>query len=99
MLDDSGNSDASEHVAARVKGNTKYILRVKGFANGPSEFRIVSDQYVPEGSPNANVPGTVTHGAEAGSGSGGTTPTGIIKMAMRFTVNPLTRTVTAKIIQ
>jgi hypothetical protein len=100
VLDDSGNSDANEHVAARVKGNTKYILRVKGFANGPSEFRIVSDQYVPEGSPNANVPGTVTPGAEAGSGGGSTTPaTGIIKMVLRFTVNPLTRTVTAKIIQ
>ena len=68
VLDDSGNSDANEHVAARVKGNTKYILRVKGFTNGPSEFKIVSDQYVPEGSPNANVAGTVTPGAEAGSG-------------------------------
>jgi hypothetical protein len=101
VLDDSGNTDANEHVAARVKGNTKYILRVKGFANGPSEFKIVSDQYVPEGSPNANVPGTITPGTETESGTATTAaaPTAIIKMVLRFTVNPLTRTVTAKIIQ
>ncbi|HUQ31017.1 MAG TPA: M36 family metallopeptidase [Pyrinomonadaceae bacterium] len=102
VLDDSGNGDANEHVAARVKPGTKYILRVKGFTNGPSEFKIVSDQYVPVGSPNANVPGTVTPGAD--SDGGGSTTTGIattsvIKMVLRFTVNPLTRTVTAKIIQ
>jgi hypothetical protein len=99
VLDDSGNSDANEHVAARVKPNTKYILRVKGFTNGPSEFKIISDQYVPEGSPNANVPGTITPGAQTQSGGGTSSPTAIIKMVLRFTVNPLTRTVTAKIIQ
>jgi hypothetical protein len=100
VLDDSGNPDANEHVAARVKPDTKYILRVKGFTNGPSEFKIVSDQYVPEGSPNANVPGTVTPGTQTGSGGGGTSlPTGVIKMVLRFTVNPLTRTVTSRIIQ
>jgi hypothetical protein len=99
ILDDSGNPDANEHVAARVKPNTKYILRVKGFTNGPSEFRIISDQYVPEGSPNANVPGTVTPGSEAGSGGGTSSPLSLVKMVLRFTVNPLTRTVTAKIIQ
>jgi hypothetical protein len=98
ILDDSGNADANEHVAARVKGNTKYILRVKGFTNGPSEFRIVSDQYVPEGSPNANVPGTVTPGSDDGSSSGSST-TGIVKMVLRYTVNPLTKTVTVKIIK
>jgi hypothetical protein len=101
VLDDSGEPDANEHVAARVKPNTKYILRVKGFTNGPSEFRIISDQYVPEGSPNANVPGTITPGSETGSGSstGSIAPTGIVKMVLRFTVNPLTRTVTAKLLQ
>jgi hypothetical protein len=100
VLDDSGNGDANEHVAARVKPNTKYILRVKGFTNGPSEFKIISDQYVPEGSPNANVPGTVTPGADSGgSTTTGIAPTSLIKMVLRFTVNPLTRTVTAKIIK
>jgi hypothetical protein len=102
VLDDSGEADANEHVAARVKPNTKYILRVKGFANGPSEFKIISDQYVPEGSPNANVPGTITPGSETESGSGSGSiiaPTGLVKMVLRFTVNPLTRTVTAKIIK
>jgi hypothetical protein len=102
VLDDSGNADANENVAARVKPNTKYILRVKGFTNGPSEFKIISDQYVPEGSPNANVPGTITPGSETESGSSGDgsiAPTGIIKLVLRFTVNPLTRTVTAQIIK
>jgi hypothetical protein len=101
VLDDSGNSDANEHVTARVKGGLKYILRVKGFTNGPSEFRIVSDQWLTAGSPNANVPGTITPGA---NGSGTTTTSGVtsltttVQRVIRFTVNPLTKTVTFKLL-
>ena len=100
VLDDSGNTDANEHVTARVKGGLKYILRVKGFTNGPSEFRIVSDQWLTAGSPNANVPGTITPGADGGTTttSGTTSLTATVQRVVRFTVNPLTRTVTFKLL-
>jgi len=68
-------------------------LRVKGFANGPSTFNIVSNQLLPNGSPNANA-GTQTSGG--GTAGGGTT--GIVNI-VRFTVNPLTRSVTVQLLQ
>jgi hypothetical protein len=98
VLDSSGEIDANEHVTARVKGGLKYILRVKGFTNGPSEFRIVSDQWLTAGSPNANVPGTITPGAD-GSTAGTSSPTtAVVTRILRFTVDPLTKTVTFKLL-
>ena len=87
ILDDSAGATAAEHVAGAVQPNTTYVLRVKGFANGPSTFNIVSDQLLPNNSPNANA------GTAGGSGSGGglTNP---VSALVRFTVNPLTRNVT-----
>jgi Zn-dependent metalloprotease len=90
---------ANEHFIARVQPSTRYIIRVKGWANAPTQYRIVSDQLLPNGSPNANG-GTRTIG---GNGTTGTSSTGnpinLLNRVLRFTVNPLTRTVTAKIIR
>jgi hypothetical protein len=91
ILSESAGATASEKVAAAVQPNTTYILRVKGFANGPSTFSIACKQFLPAGSPNAN---------EAPSG-GGTTlplPTGSLSRIIRFTVNPLTKKVTFQIL-
>jgi hypothetical protein len=68
-------------------------LRVLGFANGPTTFNIVSDQLLPNGSPNANA-GTQTSG---GSSTGGGTVSAI--RFVRFTVNPLTGSVTTQLLQ
>jgi hypothetical protein len=84
VLVSSGNLGPDERVEYSVTGNTRYIYRVVGFANGPTLFRIVSDQEVTD--PN-----------DAG-GNGATTPTGSVVNLVRFTVSPLTRTVTARII-
>ncbi len=92
VLASSAGATAAEHVSASVQPNTKYILRVKGFANGPAEFKIVSQQFLPEGSPNANA-GTQTSG---GSSTGGTAT---LTKLVRFTVNPLTKSVTAQILR
>ncbi len=93
VLATSAGATASEHVSASVQPNATYILRVKGFANGPSTFKIVCDQLLPNNSPNANA-GTVTSGS--GSAIGGAT--GAVTRVVRFTVNPLTKSVTAKIL-
>jgi Zn-dependent metalloprotease len=96
-LGTSAGATATERVQTRVEPNTRYILRVKGFANGPAEFKIVSKQLLPEGSPNGNAgtftPGTATTGATT---SGTLKPTAIITRLARFTVSPLTKTVTVK---
>ncbi|HXG86259.1 MAG TPA: M36 family metallopeptidase [Pyrinomonadaceae bacterium] len=93
ILARSAGATATERVSSSVQPNTKYILRVLGFANGPTTFNIVSDQLLPNGSPNANA-GTTSSGG--GSTTGGTTT---VTNLIRFTVNPLTKTVTAKLLQ
>ncbi|HEX8287660.1 MAG TPA: hypothetical protein VF556_06695 [Pyrinomonadaceae bacterium] len=97
-LGTSGSATASEFVSTAVQPNTRYLMRVKGFANGPSTFQIVTNQLLPNGSPNGNA-GTRTSG---GSTTGSTTsPLGgltTVTRLVRFTVNPLTKTVTAKLL-
>ena len=83
VLATSGNLGPDERVEYSVTGNTRYVYRVIGFVAGPTLFRIVSDQ-------------EVTSPDDAG-GSGATTPASTIRLA-RFTVNPLLRTVTVKLI-
>jgi hypothetical protein len=75
-------------VTAGVQPNTTYILRVLGYLNGPSTFTIETTQLLPENSPNANG-GTRTSG-----GSILSAVTNPVSGLFRFTVNPITRTVT-----
>ena len=42
------------------------------------------------------MPGTITPGADGGTG--GTTMTSVVTGVLRFTVNPLTKTVTFKLL-
>ena len=95
ILSDSAGATAAEHVSSAVQPDTTYILRVKGFANGPSTFNIVSDQYLPNGSPNGNAG---TTGGGSGSGGGGGPLGGLLSNIVRFTVNPLTKKVTFQIL-
>lgn len=85
----SAGSTASEFVSANVQPNTTYIFRVLGWANGPTTFTIVSDQLLPEGSPNENA-GTRTTGGSWFQPAA----TNPISGLFRFTVNPLTKNVT-----
>lgn len=95
VISDSAGATAAEKVSASVQPNTTYILRVKGFANGPATFNIVSDQYLPNGSPNGNS------GTSAGTGgTGNNGPLGnLLTRLVRFTVNPLTKKVTLQLLQ
>jgi hypothetical protein len=99
LITSSAGTTAAEHVSSQVTPNTRYILRVKGFANGPAEFKIVSRQFLPQGSPNENA-GTITPGSGGTSGGGNPLPVLTnVKMLVRFTVNPLLKRVTAQIIK
>jgi hypothetical protein len=96
-LGTSAGATATEFVSTAVQPNTRYLMRVKGFANGPTSFQIVTNQLLPNNSPNANA-GTRTSGGSSTT-SGTTTPTAIVTRLVRFTVNPLTRQVTARLLQ
>lgn len=88
----SATTSANEFVNTAVQPNTTYIFRVLGWANGPSTYSILSNQLLPNGSPNANG-GTRTTG---GSQTNATLP--VLGRLVRFTVNPLTRTVSARLL-
>jgi hypothetical protein len=93
VLASSASATANEHVSASVQPNTRYILRVLGWASGPTTYNIISDQLLPNGSPNANSGNT-----GSGGGTTGGTTNGVTRL-VRFTVNPLTRTVTPQLLQ
>ncbi len=90
----SAGATATEFVSSAVQPNTTYVFRVLGFANGPSTFQIVSNQLLPQGSPNENG-GTRT----VGGSSTVSATTNVLTRLVRFTVNPLTRTVSVRILQ
>jgi hypothetical protein len=46
VLASSGNFGPDEQVGATIEGGNEYVYRVVGWANGPSVFRIVSDQCI-----------------------------------------------------
>jgi Zn-dependent metalloprotease len=93
---------ANEHIRAYVAPNTSYVIRIIGFANVASDYKIVARQFLPAGSGNAND-GTITinnDGSESTSGaSGAVSVTGLVRGFVRFTVNPLTRKVTTQILR
>jgi hypothetical protein len=89
----SAGATATEFVSSAVQPNTTYVFRVLGFANGPSTFQIVSNQLLPQGSPNENG-GTRTVGGSATVSA----TTNVLTRLVRFTVNPLTRTVSVRIL-
>ncbi len=95
VLSSSATATANEFVSAAVQPNTTYILRVNGFAHGPADFSIVSEQLLPANSPNANA-GTRT-GSGGGLNPGNPSPSGV--KLVRFTVNPLTGSVTPRILR
>jgi hypothetical protein len=84
----SAGATAREFVSSGVQPNTTYVLRVLGYANGPSTFTIATTQLLPEGSPNANG------GTRSGGGSILSNTTSTVSGLFRFTVNPLTKRIT-----
>ena len=89
VLSRSAGATANEFVSTSVQPNTTYVLRVLGFANGPSTFNIATTQLLPNGSSNAN--GGTRTGGSSGAGSATTT---VAPRLVRFTVNPLTNRIT-----
>jgi len=94
----SAGATPNEFVTTAVQPNTTYILRVLGFANAAATYNVAITELLPNGSPNANG-GTRTTGGS--TSTSGTTTNALLSgttRLVRFTVNPLTKSVTAKLL-
>jgi hypothetical protein len=100
-LDRSASNLAAEHIRYYAEPNTRYVIRIIGFVNAASDYKVVVRQFLPEGSPNENA-GKVTifsDGSEAAGTAATGLVTGVLRGVIRFTVNPLTKRVTAQILR
>ncbi|HJQ35285.1 MAG TPA: M36 family metallopeptidase [Pyrinomonadaceae bacterium] len=93
VLATSGNFGPQESVGSSIVPGRTYVYRVVGYANGPAQFTIKSDQYL------LNADGSQT-GSTSSAGFG-TPLTGVSAPALRvrFTVNPLTKSVSTQILK
>jgi hypothetical protein len=93
VLSSSGNFGPKEFVSAAITPGRTYTYRVVGFANGPTQFTISSKQYFPAGQGPSG-------GSSSSSGSSFLPSVSGFKVVklIRFTVNPLTGTVTAQLL-
>jgi len=91
ILSSSTGSTPSETVSASIVPNAQYIYRVLGSLGVAQDYQIVSTQslLVPKGS-----------GGSTSGGTGSLAPptVGTVTNLVRFTVNPLTRTVTVQVL-
>jgi hypothetical protein len=90
VLSSSGNFGPQEFVSGAITPGKTYRYRVVGFINGPTQVNIASKQYFPAGMAPAGSGGS---GSSALPTAGGTT----LLRVMKFTVNPLTKTVSVKL--
>lgn len=93
VLATSGNVGPQESVGGSIIPGRTYVYRVVGWANGPSQFTIRSEQFL------LNADGSQP-GSSSASGFG-TPLKGVSAPALRvrFTVNPLTKSVSTQILK
>lgn len=92
VLCTSATGSANELVAAPIEPNRNYVYRVIGWAGVAQDFSIQSSQYL-------LVHQTSTAGTGGGAtGVGAPPPDGDLVSLVRFTVNPLTRTVSMQLL-
>jgi hypothetical protein len=93
VLATSGNLGPQESLGGSIIPGKTYYYRVVGYANGPAQFTIKSEQYLLNADGSQSV---------SSSPSGFGTPlTGVSAPALRvrFTVNPLTKTVGVQLLK
>ncbi len=90
----SAGATANEFVSSGVQPNTTYVLRVLGWANGPSQYQVVATQLLPNGSPNENAGTRTSSGSILASAT-----TNPVAGLFRFTVNPVTQRVTFTVLR
>ncbi|HYO99291.1 MAG TPA: hypothetical protein VER76_03670, partial [Pyrinomonadaceae bacterium] len=97
VLSSSGTSAATEIVTADILPNTNYIFRVIGWAGVAQDFEIASTQTLRI--PQNSAGGATGGGASSGSTLSGGLSTGTATRLVRFTVNPLTKSITMQVLR
>lgn len=90
VLASSGNLGPNEQVGGGITPGKTYVYRVVGFANGPTQFVITSTQFI-------NGPAGSGSSSSSSSFLPSTSGITVVKM-VRFTVNPLTGSVSAQLL-
>jgi Fungalysin metallopeptidase (M36) len=102
VLASSGNLGPKESLSGAVTPGRTYRYRVVGYASGPTQFVINSKQYFPTGQgPDAGgASGSGGAGSPGQSGSSFLPPIRGVRATrlVRFTVNPITKTVTFQLL-
>jgi hypothetical protein len=93
VLNSSLSGSANERVAAPIEPNRNYVYRVIGSAGVAQDFSIQSTQHLV-----VHQTSTVGTGGGGGGGVIPPPPGGTVISLLRFTVNPLTRTVTVQLL-
>lgn len=96
VLSSSGSLGPNEQVGAAIVPGRTYTYRVIGYATGPTQFVIHSTQSLYDDAAAAPSGGTSSGGSSFLPPKAGTY---VIQKVVRFTVNPLTRGVTFKVVQ
>ncbi|HJR06317.1 MAG TPA: M36 family metallopeptidase [Pyrinomonadaceae bacterium] len=96
VLSSSGTAEATEIVTADILPNTNYIFRVIGWAGVAQDFEIASTQTL-RIAQSAGASGSSTSGSTGSTGS--TLTTGTATRLVRFTVNPLTKSITMQVLR
>lgn len=87
VLDSSGNFITEETCSAVIVPGRTYIYRVIGYANGPTQFSIASTQFFSD---------SITGGGQQFSGGQQSGQT-LVRL-VRFSVNPITRIVSVRLL-
>jgi len=95
VLATSGTSSATEIVSADILPNANCIFRVIGWAGAAQDFEIASTQTlrIPQSASGTTAAGT------GGSTTGNSSLTTMATRLVRFTVNPLTKSVTMQVLR
>ena len=93
VMQSSGNLGPNEQVGGAITPGKTYVYRVVGYASGPTQFVIRSTQSLYE---DAGAGGSSSSSSSFLPAKPGTA---VIQKVVRFTVNPLTNSVTFKVIQ
>lgn len=96
VLSSSGTSEATEVVTAEILPNANYIFRVIGWAGAAQDFEIASTQTLRI---QQNAGGTTSGATGGGSTLTGSLTTGTATRLVRFTVNPLTKSITMQVLR
>jgi hypothetical protein len=94
VLATSGNLGPKESLGGSITPGKTYYYRVVGYANGPAQFTINSEQFL------LNADGSEQSSTSAATAFG--TPlkgTSVTALRVRFSVNPLTKTVGVQLVK